>query len=85
MNRVPTPQACVSLSIPGCMVAVSDIAPNYTGTLMGIINTVGQSVGFLTPLISTAILEGNVRGRQPTFISSAVCTIQVHAERFLHG
>ena len=53
--------ASVSLSIPGCMVAVSDLAPNYTGTIMGIINTVGQTVGFLAPLISTSILEGNVR------------------------
>lgn len=55
--------ACVSLSIPGCMVAVSDIAPNYTGTIMGIINTFGQSVGFLAPLISTSILEGKVGKR----------------------
>ena len=52
--------ASVSLSIPGCMVAVSDLAPNYTGTIMGIINTVGHAVGFITPLISNSILEGNV-------------------------
>jgi len=37
-----------------------DIASNYSGTLMGITNTMGNIMGFLAPMVVSAIVEGHV-------------------------
>ncbi len=37
-----------------------DIASNYSGTLMGITNTLGNLMGFLAPMVVSAIVEGHV-------------------------
>ena len=38
-----------------------DIAPNYAGTMMGITNMVGNIAGFVTPYVTGAIINENVR------------------------
>ena len=38
-----------------------DVAPNYSGTLMGISNTFANSAGFISPIIVGLLTEGNVR------------------------
>ena len=45
----------------GYVVAYSDLSPNFTGTLCGMANTVSSMSGFLAPLATGAITEGNVR------------------------
>ena len=40
--------------------SISDIAPNYTGSLIAIINTAGNAMGFLTPIVTSAIVDANV-------------------------
>lgn len=38
-----------------------DLAPNYAGTLYGMINCIGGSSGFITPLVTGVITQENVR------------------------
>ena len=40
--------------------SISDMAPNYTGSLIAIINTAGNAMGFLTPIVTSAIVDANV-------------------------
>ena len=48
-----------------------DIAPNYAGTMMGITNMVGNIAGFVTPYVTGAIINENVRHPDhPELISS---------------
>ena len=35
---------------------MTDLAPNYTGTLVSYLNTIGNFTGFLSPLVTSAIL-----------------------------
>ena len=37
-----------------------DLSPNYSGTLLGITNTVAKAFGTLPPLIMGILTEGNV-------------------------
>lgn len=37
-----------------------DLAPNFAGTLYGMINCIGGSSGFITPLITGVITQENV-------------------------
>ena len=41
--------------------AVTDIAPNYTGNILAVMNTVSSCAGFVTPIITAEIVDGNVR------------------------
>lgn len=38
-----------------------DLAPNFAGSLYGIINCVGSSTGFITPILAGYITQDNVR------------------------
>ena len=38
-----------------------DLSPNYAGTVMGVVNMVGNVTGFVTPYIVGTIINGNVR------------------------
>ena len=40
--------------------AVTDIAPNYTGNILAVMNTVSSCAGFVTPIITAEIVDGNV-------------------------
>ena len=40
--------------------AVTDISPNYAGIVVAVVNTVSGCAGFLTPIITAEILDGNV-------------------------
>ena len=44
----------------GHLGAIYDIAPTYAGTVYGIVNTVGNTTGFITPLIAAALTEYNI-------------------------
>lgn len=37
-----------------------DLAPNYAGTIYGIINCIGGTTGFITPMITGVITEEHV-------------------------
>lgn len=52
--------ACGS-AYSGNALAEQDIAPNLTGTLMGITNTMGAVMGFIAPSVTGAITQGRVR------------------------
>ena len=41
--------------------AVTDIAPNYTGNILAVMNTVSSCAGFVTPILTAEIVDGNVR------------------------
>ena len=43
---------------------MTDIAPNYTGNILAVMNTVSSCAGFVTPIITAEIVDGNVRGRE---------------------
>ena len=45
---------------PFLQLSISDMAPNYTGSLIAIINTAGNAMGFLTPIVTSAIVDANV-------------------------
>ena len=55
--------------------AVTDIAPNYTGNILAVMNTVSSCAGFVTPIITAEIVDGNVR-KAPLFKRS---------QYYLHG
>ena len=40
--------------------AITDLAPNHTGSLLGVLNTVSNTMGFLAPIVSAVIVDGNV-------------------------
>ena len=42
-------------------VVFTDVAPNYSGTLVGISNTFANTTGFISPIIVGILTEGNVR------------------------
>ena len=50
----------VNIMRTSLQLSISDIAPNYTGSLIAIINTVGNAMGFLTPIVTSAIVDANV-------------------------
>ena len=37
-----------------------ELSPNYAGTLNGLSNGCGNTMGFISPLIVAALVEGNV-------------------------
>ena len=37
-----------------------DLSPNYAGTVMGVVNMVGNVTGFIAPYIVGTIINGNV-------------------------
>ena len=39
--------------------AMLDIANNFAGTLMGVINALGNTMGFVAPMIVGAVIEGH--------------------------
>lgn len=51
--------ACYS----GYMCSHADIAPAFAGTLMGLTNTFATIPGFLSPMVTGAITNGNVSNR----------------------
>ena len=53
--------------MPILQLSISDIAPNYTGSLIAIINTAGNAMGFLTPIVTSAIVDANVSGHRTTW------------------
>lgn len=38
-----------------------DLSPNYAGTVYGIVNSIGTTPGFLTPLVVAYFTHENVR------------------------
>ena len=42
------------------LINAHDIAPNYAGTIYGIINTVGTTAGFIAPLVVTYFTQERV-------------------------
>ena len=56
--------------------SISDMAPNYTGSLIAIINTAGNAMGFLTPIVTSAIVDANVSAHSLTVLSF-ICLGQV--------
>ena len=52
------------------------MAPNYTGSLIAIINTAGNAMGFLTPIVTSAIVDANVSAHSLTVLSF-ICLGQV--------
>ena len=40
--------------------AITDLAPNHTGSLLGVLNTVSNTMGFIAPIVSAIIVDGNV-------------------------
>lgn len=38
-----------------------DLSPNYAGTVYGIVNSIGTTAGFLTPLVVAYFTHENVR------------------------
>ena len=62
--------------------AMLDIANNFAGTLMGVINALGNTMGFVAPMIVGAVIEGhNDQDHWDTvfWISSAVYTLGTRA------
>ena len=51
-----------------------DLSPNYSGTLMGITNTLANICGFVSPYVTGAITKDNVRG--------AICTCLSFSKRY---
>ena len=45
--------------------ALTDVAPNYTGFITAIVNTVSNCMGFVTPIVASSILHENVRKKVP--------------------
>ena len=45
----------------GHLAAVYDIAPTYSGTVYGFVNTVGNTTGFITPIVAASFTEENPR------------------------
>ena len=43
----------------GHLSAVYDIAPKYSGTVYGFVNMIGNTPGFITPLVTTAFTGEN--------------------------
>ena len=50
-----------SASYMGHLAAVYDIAPTYSGTVYGFVNMVGNTTGFITPLVTATFTEDNPR------------------------
>ncbi|CAL4093071.1 unnamed protein product, partial [Meganyctiphanes norvegica] len=71
---------CLAVGLGGAMYcsfpcSCIDLAPNFSGTIFGILNTVGAIVGILSPLITGAIIEGNPSlsaWRKAFFITSGI-------------
>ena len=56
----------LSLGFNGCATLTNllnshDLAPNFAGTLYGIINTAGTTAGFLAPMVVAYFTKENVR------------------------
>lgn len=54
----------VAVGCNGCIYsgeqsAMLDIAPNFAGTLMGVINALGNTMGFVAPTIVGYIIKGH--------------------------
>ena len=50
-----------SVAYPAYTVNMLDIAPQYAGVIMGIVNTIGTSAGFLSPMLVGFITQDKVR------------------------
>lgn len=44
----------------------ADLSPNYIGTLCGISNTLANITGFVSPIVTGLLTNGNVRMKVPT-------------------
>lgn len=44
-----------------------DLAPNFAGTLYGIVNCIGGTTGFITPILTGYITRDNVSNRNGKF------------------
>ena len=52
--------SCVAIGLSGYVVNFTDIAPNYAGTLVGLINTSNSVMGFLSPIVTGILTDNNV-------------------------
>ena len=43
----------------GYLVTYGDLSPNYAGTIAGIVWAIGNSMGFIAPMIVAAFVDGN--------------------------
>lgn len=60
----------------GFLVNIIDIAPNYSGILMGTINTIASLPGFFAPWVAGMIINENVSyDKKLKFSSEFICTI----------
>ena len=46
----------------------ADLSPNYSGFLMSITNTVASLPGFLAPLLTGVVTQGNVRTKSNSIV-----------------
>ena len=53
--------ATTSIAYPAYTVNMLDIAPQYAGVVMGIVNTIGTSAGFLSPMLVGFITQHKVK------------------------
>ena len=44
----------------GIIKSPQDMSPNYAGTILGISNTIASSAGFVSPIVTGYITEGQV-------------------------
>ena len=51
---------------------MTDIAPNYTGNILAVMNTISSCAGFVTPIITAEIVDGNVRGREKSSLGQII-------------
>lgn len=67
----------LTLSIAGDYVAIVDMAPQYAGTLSGILFTVADTTGFLSPLVTGAIINDNVTLSRWSYVFYCVSAIVI--------
>jgi hypothetical protein len=48
--------------------AITDIAPNYTGSVLAVLNTISNCIGFIAPVVTAAIVDGNVSYKNRMYI-----------------
>ena len=61
---------------------MTDLAPNYTGTLVSYLNTVGNFTGFLSPLVTSAILARHIFNASCIIISIIFLSILTQICKF---
>lgn len=59
MTLLTISMGCNGFTYSGEQSAMLDIADNFAGTLMGMINTLGNTMGFVAPMIVGKIIQGH--------------------------